>query len=445
MHCTVKVIGRSRRKGPVLYSVKTSGNGVEIVNVQKRFSDFENLHQQLVSITERPLPLLPDKHLFGIGIWRDAAETLERRAAGLETYMNALILETNLLDATAGEVVELADFLQLDFLQLASNFLRLAESPPSIPRRRSNTDTDADSVAPDDVPLDQALDEETVPFSTRPRAAPTVSTAPRAAPTVSTAPRARRSQTSAAVGALASASATLGEPTRSLTKPICTLLGLVRFALGFTIALAWMLFSLSVQVVTRVSCHVTSSVGSLATSKIGARWPVAARLVASLRSLCLHALRVHGLLQLRTEEQGTRAESAAAVMAVRTAVVDLIFPMAMWSHRATCRVLGIAAADRLAGVVAVTLAAGSLSFFPAFVVDVVSDLTARTTGDVVSDLTATTTGGPTDAESLVLVGTMHKPMAEGGAHASTGSLSTCTDRSSASTAPSSPHSDDSDY
>ena len=54
-------------------------------------------------------------------MWRDREKTLEMRAAGLEEYLNAL-----LLSGSHDTVVAVADFVELNFLLLAGDFLQMA-------------------------------------------------------------------------------------------------------------------------------------------------------------------------------------------------------------------------------------------------------------------------------------------------------------------------------
>ena len=91
----------------------------------KRFTDFEKLHKELVQkkASGEALPELPEKHLIGLGVWRDREQTLTERAQALETYINDV-----LLTGSHEKVVQVADFLDLDFLELASFFLSRADS-----------------------------------------------------------------------------------------------------------------------------------------------------------------------------------------------------------------------------------------------------------------------------------------------------------------------------
>ena len=107
----------------------------------RRYSDFERLHGELVAAggNAAKLPVLPAKHLFGVGLWRDAHEAFLTRATALEEYLNALLGDEAMVDASAKETVALADFLELDMLMLVSYYLE-AVSPSKQP---AAVDTDA--------------------------------------------------------------------------------------------------------------------------------------------------------------------------------------------------------------------------------------------------------------------------------------------------------------
>lgn len=116
--------------GPQLFKVEqnsTKKGAGRPAGSYKRFKDFEKLHKELKKRasagTEAALPELPEKHLIGLGLWRDKEKTLAERAAALEAYIND-VLTTGSHEA----VVAVADELQLDFLELASFFLERADS-----------------------------------------------------------------------------------------------------------------------------------------------------------------------------------------------------------------------------------------------------------------------------------------------------------------------------
>ena len=90
--------------GTVYYSVSRGGHAA----VLRRFKHFEALHRQLLALPDcADPPELPEKHLIGLGLWRDREETLKQRADALEAFLSAAC---SLDSARAKQLVE--TFLQ---------------------------------------------------------------------------------------------------------------------------------------------------------------------------------------------------------------------------------------------------------------------------------------------------------------------------------------------
>ena len=66
---------------------------------------------------------LPEKHLVGLGLWRDRDATLRERASHLQTYLN-----TVLRSGSKEVAVLLADFACVDVITFSANFLLQEES-----------------------------------------------------------------------------------------------------------------------------------------------------------------------------------------------------------------------------------------------------------------------------------------------------------------------------
>ena len=112
----VAVAGKASATGPVLYSVTHTKSGKCVL---RRFKAFETLDESCMS--KGLTPCLPEKHLFGLGMWRPRDEALAERAEQLEDYLNGLLLAGSHETAIA-----VADFLDLNHLDLACDFLSLA-------------------------------------------------------------------------------------------------------------------------------------------------------------------------------------------------------------------------------------------------------------------------------------------------------------------------------
>ena len=87
----VSVEGKEGLDGPVRYKLQRGES-----SCSRRFKEFETLHTEPRAITdsEVPLPPLPEKHLIGMGLWRDREQALAERAGALEQYLNT-VLETS--------------------------------------------------------------------------------------------------------------------------------------------------------------------------------------------------------------------------------------------------------------------------------------------------------------------------------------------------------------
>jgi len=131
----VKVTVADKADGVQQYAItrdsETAGVGFANQVTLRRFRDFEALDQKLRStMNAEAMPPLPEKHLFGLGLWRDHDETLAERATALEAYLNALLLGSSLIDGpgsgTAPAAASIAELLGLDALQLAPERVLLA-------------------------------------------------------------------------------------------------------------------------------------------------------------------------------------------------------------------------------------------------------------------------------------------------------------------------------
>lgn len=107
----VSVEGKEGLDGPVRYKLQRGES-----SCSRRFKEFETLHTELRAITdsEVPLPPLPEKHLIGMGLWRDREQALAERAGALEQYLNT-VLETSNSEQVVPVV---AEFLGVDPLSL---------------------------------------------------------------------------------------------------------------------------------------------------------------------------------------------------------------------------------------------------------------------------------------------------------------------------------------
>ena len=78
----------------------------------KRFRDLEEFDTALREATgfTDMLPRLPEKHLLGLGLWRDPEQALLERAFALESYLNELLEN----EMTTPEIKLLAEFLSVE-------------------------------------------------------------------------------------------------------------------------------------------------------------------------------------------------------------------------------------------------------------------------------------------------------------------------------------------
>ena len=114
----VSVDGQQGVSGPVLFRVVHQAHPA---GVSRRFTEFETLHAALQQTDESGLSglALPEKHLLGLGLWRDRDTTLRERAAHLEAYLNAA-----LHSGSKEAAVLLASFAELDVISLTPALLQ---------------------------------------------------------------------------------------------------------------------------------------------------------------------------------------------------------------------------------------------------------------------------------------------------------------------------------
>ena len=309
----------------------------------KRFRDFEEFDKALREATgfTDMLPRLPEKHLLGLGLWRDPEQALLERAFALESYLNEL-LENQM---TTPEIKLLAEFLSVEeALLLAPDYLQLAEESIIVP--------DLDAVAP---------------------------------------------------GRSAAPSPT------HYAAPACLsvrgVLSVLRMTLGFALALWYLLLVECVRLTQRLVGHVSARVGARASpyvaraQKLGnaaclqahavleQRHPALCRLLTALASLA--AERTSAMLRRASHgevesEAASGVSSDASVSALRAALVEVLVLYSTCVHRLAARTVGPAAADGLAGMAVVVLAASSRRVFPAFMFEILDDLRVRAEAAAVS-------------------------------------------------------------
>ena len=307
----------------------------------KRFRDFEEFDKALREATgfTDMLPRLPEKHLLGLGLWRDPEQALLERAFALESYLNELLEN----EMTTPEIKLLAEFLSVEeALLLAPDYLQLAEESIIVP------DLDA--------------------------AAPGRSAAP--------------------------------SPTH-FAAPACLsvrgVLSVLRMTLGFALALWYLLLIECLRLTRRLVGHVSARVGARASpyvarvKKLGnvallqahavleQRHPALCRLLTALASLA--AERTSAMLRRASHgevesEAASGGSSDASVSAVRAALVEVIVLYSTGVHRLAARTMGPAAADGLAGMAVVVLAASSRRVFPAFMFEFLDELRAEAAASI---------------------------------------------------------------
>ena len=383
---TVTLHGKAEGKaGPVLYSVLVHHQaGGERPALLKRYSEFEALHQALLAARSSggssglELACLPEKHLFGLGLWRQPEEAYAERARGLEAYLAQLLSEVTLVESSAEEAIAIADFLKLDLLDLASDFLAAASPSPTSLREKKVEEL---SHAPPSCSSPSSLLDDpphpTTPLYHKGAPPPPADTSTRV------------------VGGSRDGSRAHG------------VLQLVARIWSSLLWLTLLFVYVYLAVVMRTVSHVANLVGQRGKAWL-LKWnreahtalevrapPVAKALVALQALLATQAFHASASTSRsdssrsdvaddavattppRARGMPASAAGAAELLDARAAVVDIVVPIASCVHSAARSVLGGGAADRLAGVAAMLLAGSFASVFPKTVIEILSGLRGR--------------------------------------------------------------------
>ena len=87
MQLNVKITGHRETPDFTAYTLRVQGEEGEVWEVEKRYSSFDRLHDELSEKFVVPLPALPGKKWFG----NHEPEFVEQRARELQTYLQQLV------------------------------------------------------------------------------------------------------------------------------------------------------------------------------------------------------------------------------------------------------------------------------------------------------------------------------------------------------------------
>ena len=362
---TVRLYGKAEAAGPVLYSVSVHDQaGGERPALLKRYSEFEALHEALLAarttLGGREPPCLPEKHLFGLGLWRHYEEAYAERARGLEAYLAQLLSDVTLVESSAEETIAIADFLKIDLLDLASKFLAAASpTPTSLGEEQADEACHASTSCPPcspKTPLCHRGMPEPIELSTR------------------------AGGSSRAHGVFSAL--------QFVVKTWSSLLWLV-------LLFIYICFAVLLHTISHVTYLVANGARARllkwnreARSALEVRAPPVARMLAALQAVYA----AQALNGSRSPSRSGLAASASAstpprsavgaveLLDLRAAVVDVVVPVASYVHGTARSILGAAAADRLAGLAAMVLAGSFASIFPSSIIEILSDLRTRSEG-----------------------------------------------------------------